>query len=69
MYMQSETGRLIYERTLLFLLIAAAHEYRSDLHIIAQHSLSEGVYCDAMHQYIHTLRCSGKSRKMKAIVT
>ena len=27
-YAKSETGRLIYERTLLFLLIAAAHEYR-----------------------------------------
>mgnify|MGYP000403044836 FL=1 len=68
-YAKSETGRLIYERTLLFLLIAAAHEYRRDLHIIAQHSLSEGVYCDVRCTNTFTpLDVVEIEKKMKAII-
>ncbi|MGX8834839.1 nucleoside kinase [Amedibacillus sp. YH-ame6] len=45
-YDTSETGRLIYERTLSFLLIAAVCELDKDAIVHVEHSLSDGQYCE-----------------------
>lgn len=42
---ESETGKLIYERTLNFLFIAAVRRLFPDAHIRMEHALSNGQYC------------------------
>lgn len=47
-YDNSEIGRLIYERTLLFLFIVAVYELDPQAHVSVEHSLSNGQYCDVI---------------------
>ena len=49
-YDTSETGRLIYERTLTFLFIAAVYELDKNAHVHMEHSLSDGQYCEIHKQ-------------------
>lgn len=43
-YADSETGKLIYERSLSFLFITAVKQLYPDAHVRIEHSLSEGLY-------------------------
>lgn len=49
-YDTSETGRLIYERTLTFLLIAAVYTFDKNASVHMEHSLSDGQYCEIHKQ-------------------
>lgn len=42
----SDTGRLVYERTLSFLFIAAVHSLFDEAHVRIEHTLSAGLYCE-----------------------
>ena len=42
----SEIGKMIYERTLLFVFIAAVYTLAPDAHVNIEHTLSSGQYCE-----------------------
>ena len=45
-YADSETGKLIYERSLNFLFIVAVRSLFPDAHVRMEHALSGGQYCE-----------------------
>ena len=45
-YSDSEIGKMIYERTLSFVFIAAVHSLFEDVHVRMEHALSTGQYCE-----------------------
>lgn len=45
-YSDSEVGKMIYERTLSFVFIAAAHSLFDHVHVRMEHALSGGQYCE-----------------------
>lgn len=53
-YDTSETGRLIYERTLTFLLIIALHQLDDTASVSVEHSLSSGQYCEVLKEDVLT---------------
>lgn len=69
-YDDTETGRLIYERTLTFLLIAAVHELDDKASVHMEHSLSDGQYCEVSKTgFLTPEDVLAIERKMKEIIS